>query len=389
MSRNVRIVFQAVDPVMEYDSRVYWVGVLTFEGIETGDRRYIEANALNWEMPTNAVTGAANGIPLRWMPADIGGHDGAIVVGLITSCTRMEDGAIYGEGFIDLSISAGFQVCCLMESGLVGGVSVDLDDVVVSPEDNGRLNIMSGRIRGATLVDIPAFADARIALRADMAGRNYRAEAQQALTAAAPLAAVREAIPVEPPVAWFDDPQLAGPTALTFTDEGRVYGHIATWGTCHTGYPGACVTPPRSAANYSWFRTGILTTSEGIEMPVGHITIGTGHAPHRMGAAPALAHYDNTGTVAADVAAGEDEHGIWVAGALRPNLSPEQIRELRSAPMSGDWRAVGGNLELMAVLGVNLPGFPVPRPQALVASGTTQTLIVPVNSQHEAGEMSV
>lgn len=43
------------------------------------------------------------------------------------------------------------------------------------------------------------------------------------------------------------------------------------------------------------------------------------------------------------------------------------------AKLSGDWRGmkVGGrsNLELVGILAVNVPGFPVPRPQVLVADG--------------------
>src|SRR5699024_6608649 len=34
-------------------------------------------------------------------------------------------------------------------------------------------------------------------------------------------------------------------------------------------------------------------------------------------------------------------------------------------PLSGDWRTIGGNLELVAALAVNTPGFPI------VASGAT------------------
>jgi hypothetical protein len=91
----------------------------------------------------------------------------------------------------------------------------------------------------------------------------------------------------------------------------------------------------------------------------------------------AASHYDHTGTVAADVRAGEDEHGIWVAGALRPTLTDEQIRTFRAAPLSGDWRRIGGRLELVAALAVNTPGFPVPRTRArvLVASGVQQSVI--------------
>ncbi len=67
------------------------------------------------------------------------------------------------------------------------------------------------------------------------------------------------------------------------------------------------------------------------------------------------------------VQAGEDEHGIWVAGQLLESVSAAQVAELRRSPLSGDWRRINGNLELVAALAVNVPGFPVPR--VLAASG--------------------
>lgn len=184
------------------------------------------------------------------------------------------------------------------------------------------------------------------------------------------------AAPLAPPQVWFADPHLTGPTALTVTEEGRVYGHLAAWGTCHISHThSGCVTPPRSLAGYAYFHTGAVRTSEGTEVAVGHLTLNTRHAGTSLSATAAASHYEQTGAVIADVTAGEDSHGIWVAGALRPNASPEQVRELRAAPISGDWRRIAGNLELVAALAVNVPGFPVPRPQGLVASGSVLSLV--------------
>ena len=72
-----------------------------------------------------------------------------------------------------------------------------------------------------------------------------------------------------------------------------------------------------------------------------------------------MAHYDNTGTAAADVCVGEDEHGIWLAGAVRPTATDEQIHMLRASAVSGDWRPLGRGMELVAALAVNRPGFPI------------------------------
>lgn len=184
------------------------------------------------------------------------------------------------------------------------------------------------------------------------------------LTAAAP--------PVEPPGEWFEDPRLGEPTPLTITADGRVYGHLATFDVCHVaspGGPGICVVAPHSNRGYADFHTGTVLTYEGDLIGTGKITMGTGHAGQKLAATAAAAHYDNTGTAVADVRAGEDLFGIWVAGALRPDVSDAQKRALRASPLSGDWRERGGSLELIAALAVNVPGFPIPRTAGMVASG--------------------
>jgi hypothetical protein len=181
---------------------------------------------------------------------------------------------------------------------------------------------------------------------------------------------------VRPPAGWFVDPQLEGPTPLTIDEDGRIRGHAAVFGTCHIGFPQQCVTAPRSRSGYAYFATGAVLTDEGEEVPVGSITMDTGHAPTSMSRQAAAAHYDHTGAVVADVAVGEDQFGIWVAGALRADIDEVTAARLRASALSGDWRRVGGGLELVALLAVNVPGFPVPRarvaagePQALVAAG--------------------
>jgi hypothetical protein len=171
------------------------------------------------------------------------------------------------------------------------------------------------------------------------------------------------------PASWFLDPELPGPTPLTVTEEGRVFGHLATWGTCHISpqYGNECVTPPSSPSNYAYYRTGAVLTDQG-QMPVGSITMHTGHAGETASARVAMAHYDNTGAVVADVASGDDDHGIWVAGAMRRDVTADDVVALRAAALSGDWRKIGGQYELVAALAVNVPGFPIPR-TSLAASG--------------------
>jgi hypothetical protein len=176
------------------------------------------------------------------------------------------------------------------------------------------------------------------------------------------------------PAAWFTKPEFDHLTPLTVTEDGRVFGHLAGWGTCHTGFDKVCVAPPSSASDYAYFRTGEVLTDGG-PVAVGQITVGGGHAAPGLKMRAAMAHYDSTSTAVADVAAGEDEHGIWLAGWVRPGASDEQVYALRAAAPSGDWRTVAGNLELIAALSVNVQGFPVPRVAAGVQDSVQVSLV--------------
>lgn len=178
-----------------------------------------------------------------------------------------------------------------------------------------------------------------------------------------------------PPSTWFGNPGLSEPTPVVVTKEGRVYGHLAAFGQCHVAYSDQCVQPPRSAANYAYFHTGTVATSDGKNVTTGVITLDTTHASPPLSPAATLSHYEDTGLGVADVHVGEDRYGIWIAGALRPGVTQEQVRRLQASPLSGDWRRIGGNLELVAALAVNVPGFPIPRPASLAAGGLVQSLV--------------
>jgi hypothetical protein len=78
----------------------------------------------------------------------------------------------------------------------------------------------------------------------------------------------------------------------------------------------------------------------------------------------------------ADVSVGNDAHGIWVAGSVRPGTPVERIHELRaSGQVSGDWRNIGGHLRLVGLLAVNVPGFPVPKVRAKYTGGHQLALV--------------
>lgn len=379
-----------------------WEGVLAVEGIVTGDGREFAPGALAWaDLP----------VPLRWNIEDSHGGEArtkAVNVGRIDKVWR--DGEkIMGAGVLDLSDDNGRRAYDKIKGQFLRGVSIDADSIgdadveFVWPEDANsgaeggdeddlfemlfaqpeKVIYHGGRIRAATLVDIPAFAEAYIALL-DEAGAvvaGGQPVGAEAIKAAEPAPVRPRAVTASvtelwrPPAAWFTDPKLSLPTPITITDEGRIYGHAAQWGTCHIGQEGTCIQPPREDA-HPYYRTGEVVCEGGERMAVGQITVGTGHAPLNMGASPAAEHYDNTGTAVADVAVGNDQHGIWIAGSVRPGADPLKVYELQAAgQVSGDWRRIGGQLRLVGLLAVNVPGFPVPKMRARVASGQPQALV--------------
>lgn len=181
------------------------------------------------------------------------------------------------------------------------------------------------------------------------------------------------------PADAFRNPELTEPTPITFTKDGRVYGHIATWDACHIGIDGICQNPPASSSDYRYFRKGVIDTDEG-EITVGNITFGTGHIGLRATASQATAHYDKPSAVRAYVATGEDVFGIWFAGVVKPGLRKDDIAEFKAlGAVSGDWRYVKGALELVGVTAVNVNGFQLERrPTALVAAANGhQTALIP------------
>ena len=179
--------------------------------------------------------------------------------------------------------------------------------------------------------------------------------------------------PVTPPRKWFDLPEAGQPTPLTFTSDGQIYGHLALWESCHRGFlNGAfteCVKAPSSKTNYAEFYAGgRIETAEGDMIPIGRLTYDTDHAPLTAGLRAAARHYDNTGSVGGFVTARDGQFGIWLAGAVKSDLSREGLRDMRANPPSGDWRMMNRNLELIASLAVPVPGLPVSRGQFNLAA---------------------
>lgn len=290
-------------------------------------------------------------------------------VALYTDADLTEPDEADGEFAVDENVGGGVDRAKLDASDFIDPKGRRFP--IVTPQD--VRDAVSSYGRAKPLIPMARFR-ARLTAIAERKGQAFvdaLPKSWDSVTAS--LVAAASAPPERPPAAWFDNPKLTGPTPLTITDDGRVFGHVATWGTCHTGIGNACITPPRSRTGYAYFHTGELETAEGRRIPVGRLTYGGGHAGPRLGYAAAAEHYDSTSAVGAYVRAGDDEHGIWVAGSMSPTAPSSAYATMRAAPLSGDWRRVAGNLEMVAALHVNTAGFPIPR--AVMASGVPVSLI--------------
>lgn len=361
--------------------------VLVVEGVETGDGRIIEKGGLTWR-----------DLPLPLMATDVtdDGHDGAKLVGQITEIYRdpTDEARVLGKTRKIKSDDAEVKrLQQLIDDGELRGISVDMDqldaelEITVTPidedaepelNDDGdevvklpmggeKLRIRKARIMGATAVPFPAFAEAKLIASADAL----------VATAVTPQPADADEFPITAPVAppahWFDDPGFTKPTPMSVEADGYVRGHIALWNSCHRGFD-TCTPPPRApGGSYAQFHTGEIVTAEGTRLAVGNITVDAGHAPLDRSALGAREHYDHTGWIGADGRCGEDQFGIWFAGALRPELPPTKIRALLAADVSGDWRRIDNALQLIGLASVPVPGFVKTRVaaahvEALVAS---------------------
>lgn len=184
--------------------------------------------------------------------------------------------------------------------------------------------------------------------------------------------------PAASPLSFFSEPPAEFQRRYTtVTDDGRAMGLLATLDECHVGFGDRCITAPREA-DYSHFAVGTVLTSDGTSIPTGVIAIKGGHADIGLDAASARSHYDDAATGIVDVVVGASDLGIWFSGALRPGATPEQVQALRASGVSGDWRLIDGELRLIGICCVNVPGFPK---LSVAASATEVTALVAAGGQ--------
>lgn len=357
-------------------------GILALFGTPTGDGRQIEN--LHWDDNTTW--------PIKYQAT--AAHHDAPVVGELTHIWRDGD-TLRGEGVLHTEtehpeiLASVNRIMELMADNKPVGVSLELDsesvelrvdkavwdewqesydeDAPAAPEreevdgrvvveksrfDNFLQVVTDARVRGVAIVDTPAFVEAQF-LAASLGASGAEAFTNPMFGTDGdtdPRLVVQSPTRPEEPAGWG--------CPLTITDDGEIFGHVALKVRCHGAYE-ACVTPPYEQ-DFSHFLTGEAVRG----VPTGVITQDTTHG---IGPGRNHDHLANTGLAVADVAVGNDDHGIWVAGRVRPGITEAQLATLKGSALSGEWHPIGGRLRLVGILAVNTPGYLIQR-RALAAS---------------------
>jgi hypothetical protein len=354
--------------------------ILAQDGVETAE------GPLTREFPAGCFTWEPSELPaiIRGMVEDEGGHFGAFPLGVAQQIER-QGSWIVATGFLDDEGSGDDadrrrDTIGLIERGVLNRLSVDPGNGGVEVEEScdevddddwciaWRLTFRRYSIGGATVVAIPALQGTLIELLDDEVDETT---AQEALDAIAASAMAVEPDEWAPPLEWFEDPELETLTRHPIvTGDGRVMGHVAGWQDCHINFADYCQTPWRSQAGYAYAHVSSpphpdvpdeWRTPDGgwagvLSCIAGHWTTDPNDPATRDWRA-AQAHYDDPRAAVSYVRFGEDEHGIWFAGALRAGVDAEQVTMFRSHRLSGDWRRIEGSMEMIAGCSVNVPGF--------------------------------
>jgi hypothetical protein len=379
-----------------------WEGVLTVEGVESGDGREFALGSLDW---------AALPLPFMYQRQTSDGHMGSFQVGNIDHIAR-KGNAIYGWGTFDLLSDYGPESYRLMKEGRLRGNSVDVDSVkdadvefVYAPIPEPTEGVAEvtdvtaalgkpikeifhrGRIRGTTLVAFPAFTEAELRV-SDV----VTASAESCDCDEIPLTAASYTItlPDVPPAEWFNEPTDAMHGALTITQEGRIFGILAPSGVTHRSVKAQV---PMGNVDYTRWMKSEIPVAGGGRVVAGVITGNCGHAATEGYGTLAnrKKHYDDSCSVFAYARIGENRQKgyVWVAGGLRPGISPDQVSQFFGCSLSGDWQPHPdrpGVREFIAALAVPVPGFAMARKQASVKTeeGVLVASTVPIEYRNTA-----
>lgn len=390
---------------------------------KTGDRRQFDTDTLTWQEV--GATTASLEIPLGYQYErghGGGGSDKVERVGRLDVLERQE-GKIFARGVIDLNSPRGLEAARQMGTrenpGTLAGVSIIIDEDPDGPgltveyqfaegcdmeaeleeydpacaEPERTIVTDGARIRAVDLVDIPAFAEARLYLDEELP--DDIGEPEDDMAEALTASAYTITIPELPPADWFAEPtEVPEIGAITVTEDGRFFGYLAPKHVAHRGFQKRRVTVPVGNVDYGIWMNRATLVDDGhggyAKIATGPITMDCGHAP--MSAAvkgPARQqHYDNACSVVATARVGENSKGVWIAGALIPGITSEQVARMMACQLSGDWgphREKPGKRELAGALLVPRPGFPTAHHSFTLQGGELAQTMTPVRFGTYAG----
>ncbi len=268
---------------------------------------------------------------------------------------------------------------------LMGVPAPDEQPEPVDPEDDAERAALAASAAGGTVSPLVIRASAALLDRVDSVHTGHAgsdcscggscgecrhdvtpeptpADVVQAITAAAATIV----IPDLPPAAWFHEPtDVPMDGALNINADGRVWGLLAPKGTGHRAYAaaGRRLDVPWGNVDYARFMGAWALTADSGQVHAGPLTMDCGHAPNwRPNPEAGRQHYDNTCSVIGAVAVGESASlgGVWMAGALLPGVTADQVARALACRCSGDWQPhpdEPGRTELIACLLVPSPGF--------------------------------
>lgn len=176
------------------------------------------------------------------------------------------------------------------------------------------------------------------------------------------------AAPLNPPRDWFSPPgEIPTDKRITITADGRVYGYVALWNSCHVGMPGCQAPPKGSPTNYELAHQGQTELADGTLLATANVGGGSGHASPDPNMSPesVAKFYENTSTQLMRVRYGEDDKGLWFAGALWPDINDMDRARILASSVSGDWRWLAGwrntasGYDFSGACFVNVPGYPM------------------------------
>jgi len=324
------------------------------------------------------------------LPADISfldhesefGHLDAVMAGRLDVVTFHEDGNISGEGWA-IDDEVGQKMARYIDIGVATRNSVDLrnvdmrikfpsfeeiEDFFDKTDEDGFSGPMpkvlrrfdQWKIAGTTVVRMPAFEEADKVKMDEWempevitaSFVEWTAEVQfdaEEVTAAggSEMLAPWKDFHIEEG----DDP--AG-TPLTVDEDGRVFGHLGLWNSCHAGFVDRCVRIQPSRTGYGSFCSASVLTDNGL-VRTGPLFLYSGHPEQRRPRDIAKA-YGGTENAWADVRISNGKFGPWISGRVRPGVADERVYAARASKISGHWL----NGELVAAVSVNVPGYDVP-----------------------------